>query len=70
MLFYYLKQFGVVLSALNIIFNSSAALSADGKRSLRSPRFSPDGEKLAYLECESDGPHCRCLQLKMVGDTI
>ena len=34
--------------------------------SVRAPRFSPDGGKLIYLECEAGGAHCKCLKLKMV----
>ncbi|XP_067936708.1 acylamino-acid-releasing enzyme-like [Watersipora subatra] len=34
--------------------------------SAKSPRFSPDNTKLAYLECVAGGAHCKCMRLMLI----
>lgn len=43
-----------------------AELLSSDSEAVSSPRLSPDGTRLLYLECPVFGPHRQCLKLQMV----
>ncbi|XP_067934647.1 acylamino-acid-releasing enzyme-like [Watersipora subatra] len=45
---------------------SLRSLGGGESLSVRAPRFSPDGSRLIYLECDAGGPHFKCMKLQMI----